>query len=625
MKGMAPFRSRPGWPVLVAVAGLGLLPVLAALQYRWIGQVSEAERERMQAGLGGMAARFSRDFNSEVTRALIPPRTEPWSFASPADAVSQYAAAMDGGSHPRLIRRILAVTVDNGGLILEERNRQTGAFQPALWPEEWADLRATLERRLEGNPGFGPRRMANFFGSGRPVYIMSLMAGRPGPPPHHGPAERMRGREFGGPRGGPPRAAGWVLAEIDVPYVTQQLIPEIARRTFGDGAFTHYHLAVIARDAGKTPVFASSGGPMGRPDATARLLQLQMPFPGRGGEPFRPEGWNGGPPRPPEIGGRGPGPIGRMPDEGGWELQLRYRSGSLDQVVGSARRRNLTIGFAVLLLMAAGFVVTVLAAQRAQRLALAQMEFVAGVSHELRTPLAVVSSAADNLADGLVASEQQARRYGSVIRKEARRLSAMVEQILGFAGAQSGKEYDLQPVDVQTLLQRAIDTCEMELREAGCTVQMEVQPELPPVMADPLSLTHAIKNLLSNAVKYSNGKPVVTLRAWTPSDAKTPEVHIAVDDQGIGIDRSELGRIFEPFYRSRKVSSRVHGLGLGLALVKRIVEVHGGRVSVESTPGSGSRFTIRLPALTLPAEETDTEASCVPANAPPRAGDGVES
>lgn len=592
------FGSR--WPLWVAATALALLPVLALLQYRWIGQVSEAERERMQHGLGAAAERFSSEFNAEVTRAFAMAYADPRTPGEIEDHAARYADAIASGAHPRVVRRFLIATHAGEEPALFERDAGTGRFEPAVWPEGWAELRGHIERRFEGAAVFGPRRMGGLFGYESPVVAVPV----PAIPTFPGGGRMGPGR--GGPV--PPRLTGWILAELDVDFIREQLLPEVARRTFGEGALGQYQVAVVSRGPGREQIYSSA--PDHRtvaPDATAPLLQIQPQImtPRMGpGEPFRPGGRG--------MGGPGRGPLRRAgPEEARWELLLGYRSGSLDEVVGAARFRNLTIGFAVLLLMGLGTVVTVFASQRAQKLALAQMQFVAGVSHELRTPLAVVCSAADNLADGLVATEQQARRYGTVIRKEGRRLSAMVEQILGFAGVQSGREYDLQPADVQTLIKLALETCDLEVREAGCNVRLDIEPDLPPVMADVLSLTHAIKNLVSNAIKYSNGKPLVAIRAWLSANGRKPEVLIAVEDQGLGIERFELSRVFEPFYRSRKVSSRVHGLGLGLPLVKRVAEAHGGRVTVESTPGKGSCFTLALPALPAPVME-DAETGDVP-------------
>src|SRR5207249_9855818 len=124
--------------------------------------------------------------------------------------------------------------------------------------------------------------------------------------------------------------------------------------------------------------------------------------------------------------------------QGAWIVRARYRGGSLETIVARSRRRNLAISGGVLELLGAAFALVMAAAQRQRRLARQQMEFVASVSHELRTPLAVICSAGENLADGVVADATQVRRYGSLVETEGRRLAAMVERVLDFAGIASG-------------------------------------------------------------------------------------------------------------------------------------------------------------------------------------------
>ena len=129
-------------------------------------------------------------------------------------------------------------------------------------------------------------------------------------------------------------------------------------------------------------------------------------------------------------------------------MVVKHRAGSLEAAVAATRRRNLAISFGILLLLGASVGFIVLSSRRAQRLATQQMEFVAGVSHELRTPLAVICSAAENLADGVIDNRDQIKRYGGLIRDEGRRLTGMVEQVLEFAGAQSGrKNYELRTTE----------------------------------------------------------------------------------------------------------------------------------------------------------------------------------
>ena len=187
-----------------------------------------------------------------------------------------------------------------------------------------------------------------------------------------------------------------------------------------------------------------------------------------------------------------------MPEpRGGWLVQVVHHGGSLDALVGQTRRRNLGVSFGVLAVLAVSLAVLLVSTRRAQRLATLQMDFVAGVSHELRTPLSVIRSAGENLADGLVSNGEQVRRYGGVVRDEGQRLSQMVEQILGFAGMQSGRAaYDFRPTEIQPVIARALSACEPEIRASGCVVETDVPADLPMVAADATSLAHCLSNLL---------------------------------------------------------------------------------------------------------------------------------
>src|SRR5260370_39353811 len=132
------------------------------------------------------------------------------------------------------------------------------------------------------------------------------------------------------------------------------------------------------------------------------------------------------------------------------------------------------------------------------------MEFVSGVSHEVRTPLAVIGSAADNLADGVVATDAQVRRYGALIRSEGQRLTEMIEQVLSYASLQSGlqsekKRMDRRPVEIAGVIERAIAACAGQIEESHCVVEREIPAGLPRVAADEASLIHCIANLLGNA------------------------------------------------------------------------------------------------------------------------------
>jgi two-component system, OmpR family, phosphate regulon sensor histidine kinase PhoR len=169
----------------------------------------------------------------------------------------------------------------------------------------------------------------------------------------------------------------------------------------------------------------------------------------------------------------------------------------------------------------------------------------------------------------------------------------MVEQILEFAGASSGRQkYSLTPTNVEQVIRDAVTECGSILESGGFSIETELPFGLPEVMADGSALSRAIQNLIVNAAKYSNGSKWIRVAA-SNGDRR---VRITVEDKGIGIASDELGQIFEPFYRSKQVvDAQISGNGLGLNVVKKIVDAHGGKVSAESELGSGSKFTIELP------------------------------
>jgi signal transduction histidine kinase len=277
-----------------------------------------------------------------------------------------------------------------------------------------------------------------------------------------------------------------------------------------------------------------------------------------------------------------------------WKLVVSHPAGSLEAAVNSQRRRNLAVSSSILGLLGASMGLLVLSTRRAQRLAKQQMEFVATVSHELRTPLAVIRSAAENLADGVVHDEARIRRYGEVMRTEGRRLTEMVEQILEVAGIQSGQRgFALRPVAVAPLVRDIVAASTSLIEDAGLAVELDLPENLPPVLGDEPALRRVFQNLLDNAIKYGASGGWVQLSAR----ASGSQVLVTVADRGIGIDPTEQARIFEPFYRADDVvAAQMQGAGLGLSLVQRIVAAHGGRVSVKSTPRNGSEFTVQLPA-----------------------------
>ena len=288
------------------------------------------------------------------------------------------------------------------------------------------------------------------------------------------------------------------------------------------------------------------------------------------------------------------------------EIKRLYDEQASEQLarVGSSSRRSVVrlVGVVCFTLIFATF--SVWAIQRSRMLgaiqfAKLQVDFVTSISHELRTPLAVIRSAAENIADGVVGGKEQLARYGSVIRNQSRQITDLVNEILLFASTRNEKNrYTMRPLQVSEIIGLAMENTAELVRAAGFVVEQHVEPDLPGLIGDFSALSHCLQNLIGNAIKYSGQTRWICIRAFL-DEARIPghrEIQISVQDRGIGIDKPEIPHIFEPFYRSPAVSAaQIHGTGLGLPLARSIAEAMNGRLTVESKLGIGSTFTLHLP------------------------------
>ena len=300
------------------------------------------------------------------------------------------------------------------------------------------------------------------------------------------------------------------------------------------------------------------------------------------------------------------------------EVKRLYDEQASEQLklVGVSSRRSVVRLVGVLCLTLLFAIASVWVIQRSKmlsalKLAKMQMDFVASVSHELRTPLAVICASAQNIADGVVDEKEQLAKYGSVIGHHSRQLTELVNQILLFASTHEGRHrYILRPLQVSSLIESVLTNTRELAEEAGFAVETSIEEKLPPVRGDFSAVCQCLQNLVLNAVKYGGSHPSITIRAFR-GGADVPygeEVRISVEDHGIGIEPSELQQIFEPFYRSPVVkAAQIHGTGLGLPLAKSIAEAMGGRISVVSKVGVGSRFTLHLPASQVVGTENRVE------------------
>ncbi|MGE0885687.1 MAG: sensor histidine kinase [Blastocatellales bacterium] len=618
-------RLESKWLWLAGVALLALLTTVAVLQFHWITQLAEADRRQRQELLATAVGNIRRDFAETVNRVVpffrrssgIQPDTDIEGRLNELVTLWQRE-----NRFPLLESAGLGVETAGGKTVYKLRRLNDAQFISLPWPEELSLYRQILEKRLRrptGEPPLYPRGFATELVDGRPVIVFPIVEERI---PVIGGEEVQRREPFAqlndsrallgmltpSPKGASVQAVelkGWVFLELDEEFLQTGLIPELIERHFGERGQDSFQFAVVTGQSSRL-VFQSEPEltieKLSSPDARISIFnrQIQSPLP-EFVPPFR-SGRRRGGFRPPNGGRRMERPGNEMlvepVDQDAWQLVVKHKTGSLAEVVSRTRRRNLILSFGVLLIMGGSMALLALAARRSRRLASQQMEFVAGISHELRTPLAVIQSTSFNLARGTVADPNRVQQYGKTIQAEVRRLSNQVEQILGFAGIQSGRKlYDLQPVDAVEIVERALGELAASFDEEGWRVEKHIASALPKVMADSQALESVIKNLIQNAIKYAaEGKWLgITVEA-----GKGQQVKITVADRGAGIEAKDLPHIFKPFYRSRQVlASPVAGAGLGLSLVERHMRAMNGSVMVESSVGKGSAFTLHLPATDI--------------------------
>ncbi|MEP7271877.1 MAG: HAMP domain-containing sensor histidine kinase [Acidobacteriota bacterium] len=277
-----------------------------------------------------------------------------------------------------------------------------------------------------------------------------------------------------------------------------------------------------------------------------------------------------------------------------WHIGARSQGMTTEQVGRRYLLTNLSLTLLMTGIIIGGIVFALRAASREMKLSQMKTDFVSNVSHELRTPLSSIRVFGELQRLGHVKDPVRVRDYGEFIETESRRLTQLINNILDFSRIESGqKSYHCTEADMTEVVLETLKTFSVRLQQGSFKLRVESsETPLPRALIDPEAIGQVIVNLLDNAVKYSGTSREITVRLGQKFDHLT----IAVSDHGIGIPAGEREKIFERFHRvGTGLVHDVKGSGLGLSLVKHIVEAHSGRVSVTSELGKGSTFTVFIP------------------------------
>jgi signal transduction histidine kinase len=543
--------------------------ILAVYQFRWTGEISRTEQARLRNSLTTSLRNFDQEFSYDFQQLCesfeLDPEADPAAFESRLSR--QQAAWKRTSAHSEIVEALYILKEGRTGApALESFDPTEDRFRDASWPQALETLRAFLKERSELLSSVTDDREAvyypwTFFG-GAPALVRPIF-------------QVERGARDSGSG---VRAIGVLIVVLNRDYLERVYLPDLVDRDFGAPGQRSFVVSVRTARAPFQTIYLSDAKfalAASSADASVNLFDLV-------GEEARRRGH-------PPLQASAPGEQ--------WQLVAQHPAGSLEEAVASWRRRNLAISLGLLGILAASMALIFSGARRSQALARMQMEFVAGVSHELCTPLAVINTAAENLADGVVESAGQMQEYGGLIRAQGRRLSRLVDEVLLFTAGRFGLSgYTLEPVDVAPIIAQSLSTSSANLRDAGFTISQEICDRLPPIVADASAVITCIENLVSNAIKYSNSSKCIAIRASVAPAGLRPEVRIAIEDKGVGISSADLAHIFEPFYRVQSArDNQIRGVGLGLYLVKRMMEDMGGRVSVTSELGRGTEVVLHFP------------------------------
>jgi signal transduction histidine kinase len=549
-------RGRPwllGLPILVVL-------VLAGLQLRSISRLRDADEAQLRKVAQDGADGVSWDFNHELARAYDWFSTDTATLHG--DAWDQFSYEYDDwvkkAPQPRLFRAWYLVTDDGAdGLSLRRYDPAARRFVAADWPPELTPLSTTIAR--ENHERLATTAPLDFHAAldpevaDPPAMLVPLCFGPA--------AAGTFGRDPAQP------AYGYEIGLLDMAYVEHELLPFLVRDNLSEGKHLRYDVEITRQHGDAAPLLALGPPPPAHADVESPLFRIGFAHLDDMFGDTDEDGF----------------------DRGLWRLRASYQGGGIAAHVARQKRADIALTAAVVALLLASLALVLAAARRARRLASQQLTFVAGITHELRTPLAVIRSAAENLADGVIGDPERVQRYGRLLVGEGRRLSHMVEQAIDFAALEAGARQ--APEELYDVAELVAELC--EARHAD--VVTRITSPLPALRGDPAATRMVLGNLVENARKHAPGAPIaihVDAVEWLAG----PGVRIEVIDRGAGIHPDDVPHLFEPFYRGKHAREKsVPGSGLGLSVVKRLIEQQHGTILVRSQLGSGSSFIVHLP------------------------------
>jgi signal transduction histidine kinase len=280
-----------------------------------------------------------------------------------------------------------------------------------------------------------------------------------------------------------------------------------------------------------------------------------------------------------------------------FQLGILLKGETIENLVKSRSTTNLILILILVVILIAGVYIVFRNIKKEMELAKIKSDFVSNVSHELRTPLALISMFAETLEMGRATTEEKKKEYYTIISKEATRLSRIVNKILSFSRIEAGKkEYRFSKMNINSLVEDVFNSYQFHLKNNGFKFSFSTGRPVPDIEADGEAISEAIINLIDNAIKYSKDNKEITIT----TGSEQGYIFIEIKDKGVGISEENQKKIFEKFFRvSDGLVHNTKGTGLGLTLVKHIVDAHGGKIKVKSKINEGTSFIMGFPINNL--------------------------